>query len=77
MDGTWFHIITGVLTFLSLAGTVLLILKKWQGFLFYLFANAGWAVLDFFCGIPGQAILFGVYFLLSVWGVYSWNKKEA
>ena len=62
------------LTFISLTGVVLNIKKIRHGFLLWMITNICWAVIDFKHGVPEQAFLFLVYFILSVWGWVSWSK---
>jgi len=72
-----FTILTGILTILALTGVVLNIKKRIECFYIWLFTNASWAVVDFYRGIPMQGILFTIYTLLAVYGIYEWRKKES
>lgn len=67
-----FNILTWFLTALSIVGVVLNVMKNPAGFIFWMFTNAAWAIIDFKMGIPQQGVLFIVYFVLSVWGYVSW-----
>ncbi len=70
MNGLW------ILTLISLAGVVLNILRDRRGFLCWMFSNAAWAVVDLRAGLPEQAFLFSVYFVLAVWGWFNWDPKN-
>lgn len=61
---------------LSLIGVVLNIKKKRICFLIWMITNLSWCIVDFHKGIPAQGCLFGVYFLLAIWGWMSWRKKR-
>jgi len=64
------------ITTLSIAGVVLNIYQNRWGFIFWMIANAAWAVIDFDKGIPQQSVLFVVYFLTSLWGWIYWGKQQ-
>lgn len=70
-------IITWVLTALSLAGTVLVIRRRVEGFYLWAFTNIGWVVVDIEAGLYAQAALFGAYLALSVYGVWEWRREAA
>jgi len=67
---------TYVITVLSVAGTIANIYKKWWCFILWGIANLAWCVYDIHIHEYSQAILWGVYFMLAVWGLYSWRKAE-
>lgn len=67
---------TWVLTALSLAGVVLNIRKDRRCFAIWICTNAGWSIYDASIGAYAQASLFGIYFLLSVWGIFEWRRCE-
>jgi nicotinamide riboside transporter PnuC len=71
-----FTLITGLLTVVALIGVVLNIQKKQSCFYIWLVTNVSWAVIDFYKGIPMQGLLFSVYAVLAVWGIYSWGKEK-
>ena len=66
--------ITWLLTILAIVGVILNIQKKQICFYIWAVTNAGWAIIDFYKGIPAQAFLFLVYFGLSVWGIIKWKN---
>jgi nicotinamide riboside transporter PnuC len=70
-----FTTITIILTILALLGVVLNIKKNIWCFYIWLVTNASWAVIDFHKGIPAQGVLFSIYALLAVYGIYEWKKK--
>jgi len=68
--------LTWVLTALSLVGVVLNVRKDRRCFGIWIFTNAGWGIYDAVIGAYAQASLFGIYFLLSIWGIYEWKRVE-
>jgi nicotinamide riboside transporter PnuC len=66
---------TWVLTFISLIGVVLNILKKRSCFLIWIVSNTVWAVIDFRKDIPAQGCLFTIYVILAIWGWLAWRKE--
>ena len=71
-----FQIITWSLTILSILGVILNIKKKYICFYIWGVTNASWAVVDFYKGIYAQSVLFFIYFLLALWGIYEWQIKK-
>lgn len=70
------QILTWTLTVLSIVGVVLNIQHRREGFAIWMVTNLSWAMIDFYKGIPAQSILFLVYFVLSIWGFFSWSTKR-
>ncbi len=66
--------ITWTLALLSLAGTVLNIQKRPEGFYFWIAANAGWVFINWAVGVYALAFLFGIYLLLAVYGAWAWTR---
>ena len=65
------------LTAISIIGVILNIKKKRLGFVFWIFANGAWAVVNFKAGIPEQGFLFVVYLALAIYGYFAWaDEKE-
>lgn len=48
--------------------------KRWV-FIVWAFTNLFWIVYDTYAGLYGQAILFCVYFLLAIHGIYINYRK--
>ncbi len=65
-----------VLAAISIAAVVLNIKKKVSCFYLFAVANLAWAVIDYYSGLTAQSVLFVVYFLLSIYGLYEWKKKK-
>ncbi len=61
------------LTAISLAGVVLNIYKDPLCFWLWVFSNAAWAIVDWRRKIYSQAVLFGIYAVLAVWGIFAWK----
>jgi len=60
----------------TLVATVANIKKMWWGFALYMLTNAYWALYNLTIGQTRQAVLFGVFFALAAWGVWSWVKEK-
>lgn len=60
----------------ALIGTILNSeMNKW-GQAFWLTSNLYMCVTDWQAGLHAQSVLFFVYFLLAIRGMYTWTKKE-
>jgi hypothetical protein len=68
---------TYIVTVASLIGTVANIYKRRWCFVVWLSTNATWAVYDYSIHQYPQAILFAVYFALSILGLIKWKRAEA
>ena len=62
---------------LSLVGVVLNIHGYRVCFVLWAITNAMWAVADYRHGLPQQAALQGVYFLLSLYGIWKWSRPRS
>ncbi len=60
---------------LSLTGVVLNIYHRRECFVIWALTNGVWVVYDWKIGAYEQAALFGVYWLLAIWGLIKWKKK--
>lgn len=69
-------LLTWVLTAMSLVGVWLNIKKNVVCFYIWIVANVGWIYVDIKAGLMGQAVLFLIYSVLSVYGIYEWSKPE-
>ena len=61
----------------SLVGTIANIKKRRWCFAVWMFTNATWAIYDWSIGAHGQGTLQFVYFLLAIWGWFSWGGGQA
>ena len=68
-------IIEWVATILSLVGAVLNIRKDVRGFYLWLVANGLWMWFALDKSAVGMALTFGVYFLISGYGIWQWGRK--
>ena len=59
---------------LSLLGVVLNIHGYRVCFVLWAITNATWAVADYRHGLPQQAALQAVYFVLSIYGIAHWSR---
>jgi len=60
----------------ALIGVVLNIKKHVGCFAIWAVTNAFWVYADLKHGLPSQAALMAVYFLLSLWGLWKWSARE-
>ena len=68
--------LTWILVAMSIMGNALVVKKNVRGQWLWAFANVGWVTYDISVGAYSQASLFGVYFFMSVWGIYAWTKEK-
>lgn len=71
-----FSIFTWVLTALSLLGVWLNIKKDKRCFYIWIIANFGWITVNIKAHLYAQAALFGIYTVLSIYGIYEWSKPN-
>lgn len=64
-----------IIVVIALAGVVLNVRRRWECFLFWLVSNAWWCGHNLIIGEYHQAVLFGVFGILSVYGIYNWKRK--
>lgn len=57
-------------------GTILNVKRDWRGFIFWAAANVGWIVIDFRAGLYAQSLMFGVFLVLALWGIYDWKRAS-
>ena len=65
-----------IATGLSIIGVTLNIQKKVACFYFWTIANFIWIYLSYIKNDPAQTLLFTVYLILSIWGIFSWKKQK-
>lgn len=70
------NIYTWVATVIALTGTVLNCKKKKFCFVVWVFTNSMWLAWDLYNGTISRAFLDLVQLLLSIYGIYEWNKDD-
>lgn len=76
MTDLQFDAFTWLVTLAAIVGVVLNIKKKRLCFWIWAVTNASWCVIDLMKGIYAQSFLFFIYFLLAIWGIVEWGKKN-
>ena len=71
-----FTLFSWILTALSLWGVILNIHQNRRCFYIWTFTNASWAVVDYNAGLISQGVLFTIYTILAIWGLYKWKHKH-
>ncbi|MDP1880751.1 MAG: hypothetical protein Q8K60_07415 [Parachlamydiaceae bacterium] len=69
-DITWIFVATSVI------GNAFVIKKNVGGQWICAIANLGWMCFDISIGAYSQAVLFGIYFFICIWGVIVWSKEK-
>ena len=69
-------ILTWSLTIAAIIGVILNIKKMRSCFYIWAVTNFSWAVVDFYKEIYAQSALFGIYFLLALYGIFEWRKRK-
>ena len=67
---------TWIIALVALAGTVLNICRKWQGFMFWLVSTSYWCLRNYNNGEYAQSFVFAIFFLLALYGIYEWRLKR-
>lgn len=67
-------IVMWIVVAIALTGAFLNTRSKWQGFLLWLVSNAWWCGYNIVAGEYPQAFLFGVFWILSLYGIFEWRK---
>lgn len=77
---TWWcdpwNLLSGVMSAVALAGTLMNAERNKWGFAFWLISNLYMSIRFFNIGEYAQSVLFLIYFLLAIRGVFSWTRKE-
>jgi nicotinamide riboside transporter PnuC len=60
----------------ALLGVLLNIRKQVAAFWIWSVTNAVWTYADLTYGLYPQAALMAAYFALSIYGIWSWSRKE-
>lgn len=71
-----FEIITWIVSFLALMGTILNANMNKYGFILWFVTNLFWMIVDFKSSLYAQSALFLAYTLLAIKGMVTWSKKE-
>ena len=63
-----------IMAVIALAGLYLNTKGKWQGFALWLISNAYWAWHNAGIGEYAQTVLYSAFWLLSLYGLWTWRK---
>lgn len=63
------------MTFLALTGTILNAKKNKIGFQFWMISNLFFCLHNLFIEQYPQSALFGIYWILAIYGYYNWSEK--
>ena len=69
-------ILSWVMSAIALAGTLMNAERNKYGFVFWLISNMYMTVRFAVIGEYAQMVLFFVYFLLAIRGLFAWSKKK-
>lgn len=72
----FYEILSWIMSGIALCGTILNTERSKWGQCFWLVSNLYMCVTDWKAGLYAQSVLFFVYFLLAIRGIYVWTKKE-
>lgn len=61
---------------LSLVGNILVIKKNWLGYVLWLITNSAWILYNIYLQVYSQAVLFTIYNILALYGIYIWRFKK-
>jgi hypothetical protein len=61
---------------IATAGLVLNIRRKWQCFLLWMASNSYWCWYNAVAGEYVQSVIFGLFFVASIYGAYSWSHDR-
>ena len=70
------NLLSGVMSIIALIGTFMNAERNKWGFALWLISNLYMCVRFFKIGEYAQSVLFLIYFLLAIKGVFVWTKKE-
>jgi len=65
---------TWIIAILALVGTYLNVKRNKYGFALWMLTNLYFSILNMRLGSYPQSALFFVYFMLAVYGFFSWNR---
>lgn len=66
-----------VMSVIALAGTILNAERNIYGFLFWLVSNLYMTIRFVYIGEYAQSVLFLIYFILAIRGIFAWTKKNS
>ena len=69
-------VFTWIITFVSLAGTVLNVRKNILCFYLWAIGNIAWLGFDVASGLFSRAVLDTVHLAFAIWGIFAWRKDE-
>lgn len=69
-------VLSWVMSAIAFAGTVMNAERNKWGFAFWLISNLYMSVRFFVIKEYAQSVLFFLYFILAIRGIFSWTKKE-
>ena len=61
---------------IALLGTILNTQMRKEGFYFWLCSNIYMMFADYQAGLYAQSVLFFIYALLAIRGIFIWNRKQ-
>lgn len=71
------NLLSGIMSIIALIGTFMNAERNKIGFIFWLVSDLYMAVRFFIIAEYAQAILFLIYFILAIKGLFVWTKKES
>ena len=69
-------VLSWLMSAIAFAGTVMNAERNKWGFVFWLISNLYMSVRFFVIKEYAQSVLFFLYFILAIRGIFSWTKKE-
>ena len=67
---------TWIITFISLAGTVLNVRKNILCFYLWSVGNIAWLTYDIASGLYSRAVLDVVHLAFAIWGIFAWREEK-
>ena len=65
-----------IITFISLAGTVLNVRKNILCFYLWSVGNIAWLTYDIASGLYSRAVLDVVHLAFAIWGIFAWREEK-
>lgn len=72
----FWEILSWVMSGIALIGTLLNAERNKWGFIFWLVSNFYLTIKFWYIGELAQSILFAVYTILAIRGIYAWTKQD-